>query len=173
MAATAGKRAFASDVNAITNSSSGKPLIRLVQQTTQSIPSNADTAVLFGAGSEEYDLSGWHDVATNTSRITPNVAGYISLRGKVWWAADTDLIAIHAAIGKNSSIVERNTILLPATVTASTPRSVEVFARLACNGTTDYFELAAKQLQTGAGSLGTNIATGMSCVFEAEYLRPL
>jgi hypothetical protein len=173
MPAVSGKRAYASDVQAIVNASSGRPLLRLVQQATQSIGSDTDTQITFAAGSEEIDTSGWHDVATNTSRVTPTLGGYVRFTGTVWWAADTDLVSIYASIGKNGTVVQRNRIILPSTATSSLTRSVTVTCIQSCNGTTDYFELFGRQLQAAAGSLSTNVATGFSSTLEAEYLRPL
>lgn len=170
--ANSGKRANAAEINAIVTSSSGRPMIRLVQQSSQTLNSDVDTAITFGAGSEDFDLSGWHDVATNTSRITPTTAGYVRLYGTVWFAADTDDISIYASIGKNGTIVQRNRIVLPSTATASAFRSVAVTCAQACNGTTDYFELFGRQLQASAATLGTNVAAGgFSSTFEADFQR--
>jgi hypothetical protein len=172
MTAVAGKRAGAADVQAITLSSSGRPMVRLVQQATQTLTSDVDTAITFATGSEDFDLGGWHDVATNTSRITPTSAGYIRLYGTVWLAADTDLISIYASIGKNGTIFQRNRLILPSTATASAFRSVTVTASAACNGTTDYFELFGRQLQASAASLSTNVAAGgFSSTFEVDFQR--
>lgn len=172
MTVASGKRAGSADVNAIINSSSGRPMVRLVQQATQTLTSDTDTAITFAAGSEDYDLGGWHDVASNTSRITPTAAGYIRLFGTVWFAADTDDISIYASIGKNGTIVQRNRIVLPSTATASAFRSVSVTCGQACNGTTDYFELFGRQLQAAAGSLSTNVAAGgFSSTLEVDFQR--
>lgn len=174
MTAVSGKRAAAADVQAIQNASSAKPLIRLVAQSTQSLSSDVDTAILFGAGSEDFDLSGWHDVATNTSRITPTVGGYVRLTGTVWYAADTDVISLYAGIGKNGTIMQRQRVILPSTATANAFRTVFVTCVQACNGTTDYFELFGRQLQATPATLATVVAAaGFACTFEAEYLRAL
>lgn len=169
-----GSRAASVDVLAIQAASSTKALVRLVQQTAQTISSDTDTAITFGAGSEEMDTAGWHDVSTNTSRITPTVPGYIRLNGIVWWAADTDDISIYAGIGKNGTVVMRNRTVLPSTATSSLTRSVAVNCLQTCNGSTDYFELFGRQLQAAATTLATNIgAGGFSSIFEVEYLRGL
>jgi hypothetical protein len=174
MAAVSGKRASAADVNAIVNSSSGKPLVRLVQQVLQTLASDTDSPILFATGSEEIDTAGWHDVATNTSRITPTVAGYIRLTGTVWYAADTDITNYYASIGKNGAAVQRNRIVLPSTaLPASVTRSAFVTCTQQCNGSTDYFELWGRQLQATPGTLNTQTGAGIASTFEAEYLRPL
>jgi hypothetical protein len=171
---TSGSRAAAADVLAIVGASSGKQLVRLVQQSSQSLANDTDVAITFGAGSEDIDTAGWHDVATNTSRITPLTAGYLRLTGTVWWAADTDDVSIYASIGKNGTVVQRSRIVLPSTATASVTRSVTVTLMQQCNGSTDYFELFGRQVQAATGTLSTNVAAGgVSSVFEAEFLRPL
>ena len=173
MPVAAGNRAASGDVQLIQAASSQKGLVRLVQQTPQTINSNVDTALLFGAGSEEIDTAAWHDVATNTSRITPLLAGYVQFTATVWWVADTDDIAIWAGIGKNNVIIQRSAIILPSTATASTIRSVSTSCIQQCNGTTDYFELFAKQLQATPGTLSSSTSVGTSSTFEAQYLRGL
>jgi len=168
----AGKRAGSADLLAIQNSSSLRPMVRLVQQISQSLSSDVDTAITFTSGSEDYDLAGWHDVATNTSRVTPTVPGYIRLFGTVWFAADTDDISIYASLGKNGTIVQRNRIVLPSTATASAFRSVTVTCGQACNGTTDFFELFGRQLQATPGTLSTNVAAGgFSSTLEVDFQR--
>lgn len=174
MTAQAGSRAASVDVVAIQTASSTKALVRLVQQLAQTINSDVDTAITFGASSEEIDTAGWHDVATNTSRITPTIAGTIRFTGSVWWAADTDDVSVYASIGKNGTLVQRNRIVLPSTATASMGRSVTVTCLQQCNGTTDYFELFGRQLQATPATLATVVAAaGFACTFEAEYLRAL
>lgn len=174
MTVQSGSRAGSVDVQAIQAASSTKALIRLVQQTGQTINSDVDTAITFGASSEEIDTAGWHDVATNTSRITPTLPGYLWLSGTVWWTSDTDVVSIYASIGKNGTIVQRNRIVLPSTATSSVGRSVAVSCLQQANGTGDYFELFGRQLQATPGTLATVVAAGgFACVFEAEFKRAL
>jgi hypothetical protein len=174
MTVFAGNRIFASDINAIINATTAKPMVRLVQQSAQSLSSDTDTAITFGASSEDWDTHGFHDTSTNTSRITPTVAGYYRLTGAVWLAADTDVISYYSMIGKNGSVVgPRIRTSLPSTATASTTRSIQVVAVQTANGSSDYFELFGRQLQAAAAALNTNAAASAASVFECEYLRPL
>jgi hypothetical protein len=138
------------------------------------VPSDTDTAIQFGPGSEDIDTHGWHDTSANTSRITPNQPGYFGLTGVVFWAADTDLISWQTMIGKNASIQPpRVRDILPATATSSLTRGIQVTARLQANGTGDYFELFGRQLQNSPGALNTLIGSSLVSVFELEFLRPL
>lgn len=171
--AVAGGPTGYSDYAALAAASLDRPIVRLVQQAAQSIANTADVAITFAAGSEEIDTHGFHDTATNTSRITPTRPGYYDLRGNVWWAADTDLVSFHSAIGKNGSVTARNRIVLPSTATASASRSHQVVATLQANGSTDYFELIGQQTQAATGSLSTSVAGSFSSTFECIFLRPL
>lgn len=174
MSAVVGGPTFLADLLAAVAGSTQKPLVRLTQQTAQSLASNTDVALTFGASSEEIDTNGFHDTATNTSRITPTVAGYYRLTGTVTLAADTDLVSWQAAIGKNGSIfAPRGLAVLPATATASVPRSAFVSLILSANGTTDYFELFGRQLQTAATTSLTSVGSSSASVFECELLRYL
>ncbi len=174
MALTAGLPPNVVDLLALAQASSGKPLVRLVQQAAQSIATGTDVAITFGAGCEDIDTRGFHGTATSSSRITPTVAGYYRLTGTVWWAADTDIVSLYAGLGKSGNfLAPRQRIVLPSTTTASASRSVFVTAILSANGSTDYFELLSQQTQAAAGSLSTAAAGSSSSVFECEFLRPL
>ena len=173
MAVAGGTTGYA-DYAALANGSIQKPLVRLIQQSAQSIPSDVDTALTFGAASEDIDTHGFHDTSTNPSRITPSVPGYYRLTGTVWYSVDTDLVSYFASIGRNGSFVgPRTRMVLPATATSSLSRSVPVTAMLQANGSGDYFELFARQLQTTPGSLNTMVTATFASVFECEFLRSL
>jgi hypothetical protein len=174
VAVFAGDPISAADINAIINATTGKPLVRLTQQSAQALASDTDVAITFGASSEDVDTHGFHDTGTNTSRITPTVAGWYRLSGTVWLAADTDVISFYASIGKNGTVVTRNRNAWPSTATvAGLTRSYAVTALQQANGSTDYFELFGRQLQAAAASLNTNVAGAFSSTFECVYERPL
>ncbi len=176
MVAVAGGPTSYADYLALYSGSLGKPIVKLVQQATQSLPSNTVTALTFGAGSEVVDTHGFHDVSTNTSRITPTIPGWYRWIGTVAYATDTDVIEWYANIGKNgSTVIPQNKTVLPSTATATSPRSIQVSVMEQANGSTDYFELRGQQLQAAAASLGTNangVVTLAPC-FECEFIRPL
>lgn len=174
MTAVAGGPTNLADFQAILNATVSKPLVRLVQQAAQSLASDTDTAITFGASSEDVDTHGFHDTGSNTSRITPSVAGWYRLSGTVWLTATTDVISFYASIGKNGTIVaSRNRLVLPSTATASVARSHAVNVMQQANGSTDYFELFGRQLKAAAAALNTNVSGSFSCSLECEFLRPL
>lgn len=169
----AGQPATAAQISAIMEATVEKPLCRLIQQSAQSFSDATDTAITFGASSEDIDTHGFHDTSTNTSRITPTKAGYYTLRAIFWAPANTDYATISIAIKKNG------TTTLPAVVregpnATSAARSVEVSILASANGSTDYFEAMGQQDNTTSASRSTPSNGGsFSCVFECVFERPL
>ena len=163
----AGDKAFWSDIADAIN----PPLIRLVQQAADTFVTGVAKAVTFGAGSEDIDTHGFHDTAVNNTRITPTKAGYYDFRGTIFFAsaAHNDQ-QIQAFIYKNGVIVAPgNRVRWNATT--ATQKSIEAYAMIPMNGTTDYVELQGTQ-NTG-GNLLTQVGGGLNSVLEGKYLRPL
>lgn len=165
----AGDPIKATDINTIQQSSSTKPLVRLVQQVVQSIPaSSVQTALLFGAGSEDIDTDNFHDTATNTSRITPTVAGYYRLNGVYYTGSNA--AALTACIAKNGTRVAAGSG--EGAIAAGVARGI--FAGpviLSANGSTDFFEIHVSQNTVSA--VNTNVSVQFASILEAEFLRPL
>ena len=146
-------------------------VVRLVQASAQSLATNANTAITFGSGSEDIDTAGIHDTASNSSRITPTVAGYYRVTGILWLSAATfNDIQIQASIGKNGSVVTPTvrTRHQSATSTARNTQQVSVIQQ--ADGVSDYFELIGYQ-NTG-GSLNTQTGGSTASVLECELIRP-
>lgn len=144
------------------------PLLgRLVQTVAQSIPDATLTALTFTT--EAYDTGGFHDLVTNTSRVTPNKPGYYAFRGSYFSAAITTPVTMDASFRANGS-----TSYAPGARTvppSGNAVSRETFALIACNGTTDYVELMA--FQDSAGAVNTNVSSRFSSVLEWWYVAPL
>lgn len=105
--------------------------------TSQVVTNSTWTAVLFP--NEAVDTINGHSTSTNTSRYTPNVAGWYKVSGVVMGTAT-------ASIGVGAQIRKNNTILDGAAYTgilgsaAIAPGAfTEAFVQL--NGSTDYVEL--------------------------------
>ncbi len=154
------------DILALVQASSGKPLVRLVQAVAQSIADNTVTALTFST--EDLDTHGFHSTSSNTSRITPTVAGYYRLHGVYLTTYPSSLATMGAAIGKNGSA---QAPWARGNPNLGGSRTSEVTAILSANGSTDYFELLA--YQDSAGSANTAVGGAFSSVFECEFLRPL
>lgn len=150
-----------------------RPFVRLVQQAAQSIPSNASTALTFGAGSEIYDSHNMHDTVTNNTRITPTVPGWYRLTVTYWSAGATTMTAMYAAVAKNGVQVDPINRPRQDPVTTTTAPSAQVVTTIDANGTTDYFEAMANQVDSGAAARLTTTGVGTRPVFECIYERPL
>jgi len=143
-----------------------RPMCRLVQQATQSIPTGTATALTFGASSEEFDYTPapFHDTSTNNTRITPTVAGWYRFEGCYFSSA------INAA---RTVILRKNGTTLiapgPRDQAPNITSSLEVGALIQCNGTTDYVELLGQQ--SSGSSKDTNVATQQSSTFECWLVR--
>lgn len=147
------------------------PLVRLIQATTQSIANNADVALTFGTGSTDIDTHSFHSETTNTTRITPKVAGYYRFDTQLYMPGRADYSFLGAAIAKNGVSVATRDRNGPNANASS--RSADTSAILAMNGTTDYAEAWANQANTAAVAVSTNINASFTSSFSAEFLRPL
>lgn len=162
----AGDPVKAVDITALAIASTLTPMVRLIQQTAQSIAAS-NTALTFGAGSEDIDTNGWHDVTTNPSRITPNIAGYYWVSGTyVTQATGTPFMALTP--GKTGAAVMPRAQTYHATTSAI--KSISTSAILTADGVSDYFEMFAL---TNGGPTLSQVTGGFASVFECIFLRPL
>lgn len=164
MAVAVGDDILAAHLNMLLN----KPIVKLSQQTAQSIPNGgAGTAVTFGAGSEEMDTHNYHDTVTNISRVTPQIAGYYECAGTYSTSASapTAMTAVIAVNGTAIPPLIRNT---PGT--SSQAKSMAVYATALLNGTTDYVELLVTQ--TSGGAVNSQAGGGLNSVLEVKFDRP-
>lgn len=103
---------------------------------------------------EEFDTNGDFDNATNF-RFTPTVPGKYLLSASIYWTGLTALDVCIIYIYKNGSEYKRN--VLPS---ATTTMSQNVTAVVDANGTTDYFEVFANNVNRDTASLtGTSTHT--------------
>lgn len=166
----AGDNAYWSDVADLIE----KPMVRLVAQSAQSLTDNTATAITFGASSEDFDTHNFHDTSSNTSRVTPTVAGYYRCRGAVLFGARNDYAVVNCWIRVNGSSNK------PSAWRAGygVPGSAQVQTGLcevvvSLNGSTDYVELVAQQDNTANAAVALNQSGQYSSTLEVEYLRPL
>lgn len=171
MVAVAGGIVQSIDITTLQAYTSARPLVRLIQQASQTLSHGINTALTFGASSEDIDTHGYHDTSTNNSRIVPLLAGYYRATGTVSMAASTTLTVLGAFIGKNGSSVQPLVRTKPAGTSTTTSTTVTAIVQL--NGSTDYVELYGNQSSTGSVSLATQASGGVNSVFELEFLRPL
>jgi hypothetical protein len=168
MVVAAGDPVYASDINAIIAATTGKPLVRLVQQTSQNLAAGAATPLTFGAGSTAIDTHTFHSESVNTSRVTPTIAGYYRCTATASFTSAA-YSQIAAAVAKNGTRQAPQEIMRPDPAAAAS--SSQTTAELTANGTTDYFE--AYGIQSSTGAQNTNTSSGFQSTFEVEFLRPL
>lgn len=161
-----GAKTYADDINDIADATTSRPLVRMIQTVAQSIPDATLTALTFST--EEIDTHGFHDTGSNTSRITPNVAGYYRFTGTYMSGVPTTLVSVDCSLRKNGS-----TSFAPGSrgQAGAIAQSQPTTAIISCNGTTDYVELMA--FQDSSGAVSSNVSSRFSSVFECEFLRPL
>jgi hypothetical protein len=168
MTAVAGGNIQATDITNVEAKTTGKPICRLIQTVAQSIPDATPiTALTFGVGSEDIDTHGFHDTGSNTSRITPNVAGWYTFRGTYFTGGMGTPASRTTQFRKNGS-----TLIAPGArdTGSSITGSQSISALILMNGIGDYLELMVTQDSTGA--VNTNVATQQSSVFECVFERP-
>lgn len=110
----------------------------------QVIASGVITGITFGAGTETLDVSNWHSTTANTSRITPNIAGYYLAIMRVTFNRVGAAIRFAGFIGKNGGFGDAENGFLGGNYPTPT-----CSVMLYMNGTTDYLESFCYQ-ETGA-----------------------
>lgn len=142
-----------------------RPFCKLVQQVLQSI-GTSDTALTFGAGSEDSDVYGLHDETTNTSRITVDRAGVWMFKGTVFIASNTAVTTLTATLAVNGTVRPARSRSKPAATAATMSQEVmEIFSLAA----SDYVELFGV---CGASATNTSVGGSFASTFEAYYLGP-
>lgn len=121
--------------------------VRVRSDLAQSIPNNADTAVLWNT--EQYDDASYHSTATNTARFTVAADGRYDLLAQVAFVANATG-ARHIGIRKNGSeVVDRQ---INATISGSSlPVRVSMAGLALVAG--DYLEVICWQNSGGALAL--------------------
>jgi hypothetical protein len=143
-----------------------KPIGKAVQGTSQTLADNTFTAITLGT--EDFDTHNFHSTSSNTSRVTPTVAGYYRFSGTVSFESQTTGVGIDVHFRKNGTTELTPTVRIPGT---STIAAQQVTVLIPCNGSTDYVELMARQ--DSAGSDNTQVSLPITSVVEWEYSRPL
>lgn len=169
-----GQRITASLLQSLADGTINRPVVRLVQQSGQAIANNTDTAISFGAGSEVIDTHGYHDEVTNNTRITPLIQGYYMLTGLLYLPANTDWQSIQVLIKQNGATNLPSSSRHGPNATSSA-RSVQVICdNVFANGSTDFFESFANQVNGAAASRTTTSSGGSTaCLFTAVLQRPV
>lgn len=151
------------------------PTGRLVQTVAQTgIADNTTTAVTFTT--EDLDTEGFHSTSSNTSRVTPTVAGWYRVYGSVAFGGQDDWQFLEVFLRKNGSTGIPPAFRITPYSGANPLNTTQVVgctALIECNGSTDYFEVCFRGQDVGAGSnIGTVVSAQFASVLEWEFVRP-
>jgi hypothetical protein len=147
------------------------PMCKLSQNTAQTITNNSPTPITF-TGVEEYDPTGMHDPASNTSRITPTKAGWYLITGAVPFPSRTDwtMLMCYALKGGNA-LNPAGRIGLAGSTNNLQMVSFTTFAPF--NGSTEYVELVASAQNAAAASFQPVISGGTQASLAVMWVRGL
>ena len=161
----AGDIILASTINDIIQYGLNRALVRLTQTAVQSIADNTQVALTF-TGTEDIDPYGFHDTVTNTSRLTPTIAGTYLFFGSYYTDSVTTGVSIDCSIRKNAATTTPtgNRAPLPSTFVMSQ----DATAIFEMNGSTDYVELMA--LQDSSGAVNSRVNQRFASHFSAILL---
>jgi hypothetical protein len=140
------------------------PIASLRQAVTQSIANSTFTAITLDTS--DVDTDNGHSVVTNTSRYTPQTAGYAQYSGGVAWSVNT-------TGGRGTYWAQNGSLLISeammATVSALNVGTVARTKQIFSNGSTDYVEMQA--YQTSGGALSTVATSSAECAMEVRWVH--
>jgi hypothetical protein len=152
---TAGQVLTASELN------NAMPLC-ILENGSFALPAGAGTSVTFGT--EVLDPLNWHSTVTNTSRVTPTIAGYyfVTLQlNDVTGAGQTRALM---RCNKNGTDISPVRIQMD---TNGTDDDFSLSGYISLNGTTDYVEMNILQTNTSSAS------RTITARFTVQFVRPL
>lgn len=133
------------------------------QSSPQNITHNTATALNFNA--EDLDPAGWHSTVSNTSHVTPTVAGWYQVTLECGWASDTDYTALRQYVTKNGGGGVWGDIRLPLPAATIIPALTCTTALISLNGSTDYVEGNVLQTNTSTGTNGVTARMTVQLVY--------
>src|SRR5687768_10520261 len=157
-----------------------RPICHLVQAADQSMAHNATNAITFGSGSEVFDTHGFHDTATNNTRITPNIAGVYEVSGKIAFGADTNYRIVDCWLRTNGSTTVAGSsgrinhpFFSGTNSTTSAQQVVQTGVHeIQFDGVDDYVELLGVQTQDGgSGDPRTVVSGQFASVLTVKFVR--
>lgn len=142
-----------------------RPFCRLVQQVAQSI-GTSDTALTFGASSENYDPFGLHDETTNNTRITFDRAGIWLVKGTVFVASNTAITSLVATVSLTGGVIPARSKSKPAATAVTMSQEVVEIVSATLG---EYVELLG---QCTGSATNSNVGGSFASTFMARYLGP-
>lgn len=133
----------------------------ILENTAMVIPSGTATSVTFST--EVLDPLNWHSTSTNTSRVTPNIAGYYFVTLQMNDISGTGQTRALLRCLKNNADVANVRIQMD---TNGTDDDFALPGYVYCNGSTDYLEMNILQTNTGSANRTTTAR------FTVQFVHP-
>lgn len=163
MSVAGGQIITAADMNRALRGGPERPTCIL--RRTAALTVATGTQVLATWDVEDLDTHGWHSTSVNTSRITPNVAGYIDFTTQLTYGS------VAGGPGRRTVQFRKNGVTTYwgalAAGLASANIAVHSSREIYCDGVSDYVEVYAFQ---DSGS-SINTADLLNTYFSAKWLR--
>ncbi len=172
MGTAAGQILEDADLTALKQASSEKPIGRITVSGGQNIAHNSYTALIFNT--EDIDTHGQHDLVTNTTRVTPNVPGVYRFHGTLSIGGRTDFSFVEVTVRPNGGTpIAPSTRDRPPLTDAATTLQYGTTALVECDGSTDYVEIVARQVNAASAVQITAQSVHLTCSMEWEKIRDL
>ena len=165
----AGDDILAATIDDILRATLNKPRGRIRQTTTQTgIVNSTNTALTFTT--EDIDSHGYHSTSSNTSRVTPLLAGDYRVTGSLSLGGNTDYTQVQVFLALNGTALAPACRITPGAT--SQTLVIGTTAIISCNGSTDYFEVWYQATRSGAGTTSTAVSAQFASALEWEYIGP-
>lgn len=149
-----------------------KGACRIVQTVAQTgLTDNTAFAVTF-SGTDILDPNGWHNPASNNTRVIPDEPGWYTVRGGLCVSGQTDYVNVEAYARQNGTTPIEPATMLTTNTVANTLVLPVAGSLVAFNGSTDYIELIGR-MDRAAGTGSTAVSAQRASVLEVIYERPL
>lgn len=136
-----------------------QPAARLRRTTSQTIPNNTPTLIIFDA--EDYDTDDMHDNVSNPTRLTCKTAGLYLLIAQIRWFDNVD--------GDRTTRIKRNgTTVIAEVQDIAAHENGQVAATIYQLNANDYVEVEV--VQTRGGDLGVVVRPDNSPIFIAHRI---
>jgi hypothetical protein len=133
----------------------------ILENGSMAIPSGVATSVTFST--EVLDPLNWHSTSTNTSRVTPTIAGYYLVNLQMNDITGAGQTRALLRCNKNAADVATVRIQMD---TPGDDDDFNITGFVYCNGTTDYLEMNV--LQTN----GTSTTRTITARFVVQFVHP-
>lgn len=145
---------YASTVNDLIRYGPAKPICEVRHTSGATVTNATDTRI--DMNGEVFDDLGWHSTVSNTSRVTPTIAGRYKVTLLPVYAFNTAMTGTQPKVYKNGSLYRAGGSVKPSSGSNTATYGGEMTCYVDMNGTTDYVEGYTYQTSTGSVSQTLN-----------------